>query len=196
MAAVLTCAVFATAVHPDTAMPVQVKTYTSANGEYSLTVDPRWNDETGHASPLLTLQRASGDLVWVRTPDEFEQFDYPMHACVSDDGRFIVFGGYSAHNFKNYNEGLRFYDATGKLIRMISRLDLPHGKYGVSTAEWYDEERSRIDGELFLFFTPGIPEPLRFDVETGELLEGTLVHGQGEDEKGWREFHQNPRDGV
>jgi len=178
-------------VRADSAIPVEKRTYSSEQGHFVLIVDPRLNKENQRAEPLLTLQDKTGQIIWERTADDFAEFRYPMHACLSDDGQFIVFGGYSAHNFKDYSEGLRFYNRDGNLIRWISRLDLPRGQFGISTAAWYDEDRSSIRNGVFRLFTPGRAEPLDFDLETGELLSGSLTPGQGNDEKAFQEMLEN-----
>ncbi len=141
-------------------------------------------------SPLLTLISGSEKIVWTRTREDFEDFHYPMHVCVSGDGKLMVFGGYSAHNLSGdgeYREGLRFYDQEGRLIRFISRRDLPVGQYSVSTAHWYDSEGTRIEGDRLIFVTPGVDEPMEFELSTGKVLKGTIVPGQGGDEN-WRDW--------
>ena len=147
-----------------------------------MTVDPR-RDETNKTNPLLTLTRKSGEVVWQRRPGDFEDFRFPMHACVGADGRHLVFGGYSVHNFGVYREGLRFYGSDGRLIRFVSRRDLPGGPRRVSTAHWYDSDRTHIDENRLLFFTPGVKEPMVFDIRTGDVLAGEIVEGQGDDRK-------------
>jgi hypothetical protein len=169
----------------DSGRPVKARTYSSSNDEFHLTVDPRWTDRL-EMQPLLTLRTRDGELLWKRVPSQFEEFHYPMHACVSDDGQYVVFGGYSVHNVGHYREGLRFYGPTGRLIRFYSRRDLPAGVYSVSTAHWYDAERSRLVGSRFLLYTPERDVPTVFAVETGEVMEGSVVAGQGDDEEHWR----------
>jgi hypothetical protein len=121
-----------------------------------------------------------------RDTSDFEDFRFPLHVCVSNDGLYLVFGGHSAHNMSfdtGYREGLRFYDADGVLVRFVTRRDLPRGYDGVSTSGWYDDSRSHITAHRFVFFTPGKDEPMEFDLESGELLTGELVPGQGDDSK-------------
>ncbi|MEM9599375.1 MAG: hypothetical protein AAGD06_34235, partial [Acidobacteriota bacterium] len=131
---------------------------------------------------VLTLRRDS-DVVWRRTPEDFEDFDYPLHALVADEGGYLVFGGVSVHNFGNYDEGLRLYDGDGHLVRFVSRKDLPPGHYSISTAHWYDAERSHIEGTTLVFYTPGRDAPIRFDLKRGTALpEGAVVPGQAGDD--------------
>ena len=174
-----------TAMSADIGAPVKARTYSSDNAEFHLTVDPRWTEDS-RMQPLLTFYRGESEVLWQRLPEAFENFDFPMHACISDDGEYLVFGGYSVHNVGHYSEGLRFYDTTGRLIRYYSRRDLPPGVYSVSTAHWYDDERSGIVGSRFLLYTPESKTPTVFALETGEVLEGSVVLGQGDDKKNWR----------
>ena len=173
-------------VWSDSGSPVSKTTYRSAGGGFELTVDPVWSADGSEMDPRLTLRSAGGSSLWTRSSSDFEDFQFPMHACVSDDGRHVVFGGYSVHNVSwddEYREGLRFYDNQGKLIRFISRRDLPIGRYSVSTAHWYDTERTRIvDGRL-LFFTPGRDDPMEFELSTGATVVGDVVKGQGDDRR-------------
>lgn len=170
----------------DSGRPVGKETYRSPSGALELEVDPRWDDRFTFNSPLLTL-RHRGEVVWRRTADEFESFDYPMHALVADDSRHLVFGGYSVHNFGHYDEGLRFYDAAGRLIRYVSRRDLPPGEYSVSTAHWFDAERTVVRGQTLVFYTPGRDEPIEFDLRTGSATPAeAIVPGQGDDRANWR----------
>jgi len=136
------------------------------------------------------MMSGADEIVWTRTPEHFEDFQFPMHACVSDDGRFVVFGGYSVHNLSQddkYREGLRFYDHEGHLIRLVSRRDLPLGSYSISTVHWYDSQRTRIEGRKLTFHTPGVDEPMEFELSTGKVLQGTIVPGQGSDDH-WRDW--------
>jgi len=177
------------AVWADSGRPVGKKVYWSSNRELQLTADPGWLSGASQMNPVITLSTASGTVVWSRGPEDFEAFTYPMHVSIADEGLFLVFGGYSMHNISSdtgYDEGLRFYEQSGALIRFVSRLDLPPGQYSVSTAHWYDSERTRIDGGTLLFFRPGTTEPMEFELSSGRLLQGTLTPGQGDDEH-WRE---------
>lgn len=163
--------------------PVEKRTYYSAGRVVSVEVDPRWDEQRREWDPRLTMRRR-WTTMWEREPRDFADFDYPLDVEVSDDGRWLVFGGYSAHNIINdpdYREGLRFYDSRGKLVRFVSRRDLPVPDYGISTAAWYDATRTRLRGTELEFFTPRLEEPLIFDVTTGELIRGRLVPGQGDD---------------
>ncbi len=177
----------------DSGVPPGLASYESEGGEFILTVDPRRSQRTRRSNPLLTLASRSGEVIWERTPTDFEEFRYPLDACVSRDGRYLVFGGVSVHNLGKYYEGLRFYDEDGRLLRFISRRDLPRGYRGVSTSLWYDDGRTRIEEYRFFFFTPGISEPMVFDVRNGKLLEGAIVEGQGDD-RDWfqKESIRNP----
>lgn len=176
----------AAAARADSGRPVGNRTYTSANGAYTLTVEPRWSEDLRLTSPLLTLRSRSGKTLWVRKPDDFEDFRFPLHVCVSNDGEHLVFGGYSVHNYGKYEEGLRFYDGAGRLLAFISRRDLPRGQRSISTAAWYDDGRTHIDGDRLVFFTPGVAEPMLFDVHSGDVLAGEVIEGQGDD-RGWFE---------
>jgi hypothetical protein len=170
----------------DSGAPIEKKVYRSASGDFELEVDPRWDASYSDLDPLLTLRRR-GTVVWRRSSDDFESFDFPMHMLVADDGRHLVFGGYSVHNVGNYDEGLRFYDAAGKLIRFVSRRDLPPGPYSVSTAHWFDAERTRIKGRTLHFYTPRREQPILFDLQTGKASPKTAIApGQGDDEVNWR----------
>lgn len=167
----------------DTGVPVEKATYYSAGGVVSIEVDPRWDTQFREWDPRLTLRRR-WTTIWERGPQDFEDFEYPNDVKVSDDGKWLVFGGYSAHNISfdpDYREGLRFYDSRGRLIRFVSRRDLPPGEYFTSTVAWYDATRTRLRGARLEFFTPGVEEPLVFDVTTGDPVQGRLVPGQGED---------------
>jgi hypothetical protein len=149
----------------------------------SVEVDPRWVTPFGEWDPRLTLRRR-WTTIWERGPQDFEDFDFPLDVEISDDGRWLVFGGHSVHNIisdTEYREGLRFYDSDGQLIRFVSRRDLPIGDYDISTASWYDATRTRIRGSRLEFYTPRRDEPLVFDVTTGELIQGRLIPGQGDD---------------
>jgi len=176
----------------DSAAPVQKRTFFSSAHIYSLEVDPRWSSTGESWNPLLTLRRhrawlglfTSTEVLWQRSPSAFVDFAYPLDVKLSDDGAFLVFGGASAHNIVSdttYREGLRFYDSSGKLIRFVSRRDLPVGSYGISTAQWYDSERSRVEANSFVFYSPSRREPLVFDLRTGGAITGHLVPGQGDD---------------
>ena len=180
----------ATVIHADSGRPIGKETYSSPNGEFQLVVDPQRSAEYASNSPLITLNSATEGIVWTRTAADFEDFQFPMHATVSDDGRFVVFGGYSVHNLswdKENQEGLRFYDHEGRLIRFIGRQDLPLGQYSISTVHWYDSERTQIEGEKLIFRTPGIEDPMEFELSTGKVLKGRVVAGQGGDHN-WREW--------
>ncbi|HEV2844855.1 MAG TPA: hypothetical protein VG477_08425 [Thermoanaerobaculia bacterium] len=171
----------------DSGGPVEKKTYSSANREYFLEVDPRWNWSYEVSKPLLTFRRKAR-VLWRRTESSFKDFRYPLDVKISDDGKWLVFGGVSVHNISfdlKYDEGLRFYRADGSLVRFVSRRDLPAGDYGISTSHWYDETRTRIVGSRLQFFTPTRSEPLIFELSTGALVRGRLTPGQGDDS------HQN-----
>lgn len=167
----------------ESAGPAEKKTYYSAGRVVSVEVDPRWDEKRNESDPRLTLRRR-WTTIWEREPRDFQDFWYPSDIQMSDDGRWLVFGGQSAHNIiydPDYREGLRFYDSRGKLLRFVSRRDLPVGDYGISTASWYDATRTCIRGTELKFFTPSLEVPLVFDVTTGELIRGRLVPGQGDD---------------
>jgi hypothetical protein len=165
----------------DTGIPPSKESFLSPTRSFELIVDPGAGSDPAKATPTLTL-RSRLRAVWSRRPADFEDFAYPVRALVSDDGSFLVFGGASAHNLGDYHEGLRFYRADGKLVRFLSRRDLPLGIKSVSTANWYDARRTRLEGHHLLFFTPCRPKPLVVDVTSGEILEGgPLVAGQGDD---------------
>lgn len=165
----------------DTGVPPSKESFLSPTRSFELIVDPGAGIDPAKPNLTITL-RSRRHAVWSRGPADFEDFRYPLHALVSDDGSFLVFGGASAHNLGDYQEGLRFYRADGKLIRFLSRRDLPLGIRTASTANWYDARRSRLDGHHLLFFTPCRQKPLVVDVTTGEVLEGgPLVAGQGDD---------------
>jgi hypothetical protein len=173
----------ASAVRADSAARVEKRTYESGNHRYVLEVDPRWDESRQLPRPLLVF-RHDGAVLWRRDESAFEDFRYPLDVQVSDDGKWLVFGGTSAHNISfdtEYREGLRLYSSEGKLIRFVSRRDLPVGDYGISTSDWYDRTRTHIEGERLFFFTPGVAEPLVFDLPTGTLVSGKLVPGQGDD---------------
>ncbi len=172
-------------VRADTGMPPGLASFVSEGGEFILTVDPSRTQRPRRSNPLLTLTSRAGEVIWERTSEDFQDFRYPLHACVSADGRFLVFGGVAAHNLGKYYYGLRFYDENGKLLRFITRRDLPWGYHSVTTSFWYDEGRTRIEGHRLLFFTPGIDEPMVFDIRNGKVLEGQLVEGQGDDRDHW-----------
>lgn len=174
----------------DTGIPVEKCTYFSPNHMYSLAVDPRWQSDPWR--PVLTLTRTTSwfglfarkQEIWRRSPSQFEDFHFPLDVKLSDDGAYLVFGGASAHNTifdTGYREGLRFYRSDGHLIRFISRRDLPVGSYGVSTSDWYDSERSYVEGHTLTFYSPTRPVPILFDLETGAVLKGRVVSGQGDD---------------
>src|SRR4029077_808218 len=102
----------------DTGSPVEKCTYFSPTHVYSLEVDPRWHSDSWR--PVLTLTRTTSwfgffarkQQLWRRSPSQFDDFDYPLDVKLSDDGRYLVFGGASAHNMifdPAYHEGLRFY---------------------------------------------------------------------------------------
>jgi len=167
----------------DSGRPVEKETFYSTEGSVSVEVDPRWIEVYRKRDPRLTLRRGQ-TTIWERGPEDFEDFRYPLDVKVSDDGRWLVFGGSSVHNISfdpDYREGLRFYDAQGKLVRFVSRRDLPVGDCGISSAVWYDSARTRLEGAELEFYTPRRDEPLVFDVTTGELIQGRLVPGQGDD---------------
>jgi hypothetical protein len=181
------------AAHGCSGRPVEKKTYYSENGEYSLEVDPSWDEISVVPRPLLTLRRA-GEELWSKEASAFQSFRLPLDVRLSNDGKWLVFGGVSVHNISfdtKYEEGLRFYRENGRLIRFVSRRDLPVGEYGVSTAFWYDEQRTRIVGTELHFFTPGRNEPLLFSLETGAVTRGRLTPGEGDDSH-WREQFRKP----
>lgn len=180
----------ATVIRADSGRPIEKETYSSQNGDFQLTVDPGGSADYRHENPLLTLRSSTQEVVWSRTATDFEDFQFPMRTLVSDDGRYIVFGGYTVHNLSwdnDYREGLRFYDHEGRLIRFISRLDLPLGQYSISTVHWYDSEETYIEENRLIFSTPGVTEPMEFDLSSGEVLKGRIVAGQGDDHH-WRQW--------
>jgi hypothetical protein len=133
--------------------------------------------------PLLTFRHGE-NVVWQHGPDYFEDFDFPLDALVSDDGKWLVFGGASAGNVSfdtQYKEGLRFYSTSGRLVRFVSRRDLPVGDFGITTSNWYDSYRTRLNGTRLEFFTPSRPNSLVFDITTGRIAKGSLIVGQGDD---------------
>ncbi len=159
-------------------------TFRSSNGDYTLHVDyGSWEDESEET--VLTYRK--GDVtLWTKRSSELEDYWSANHVHISDDGNWLVFGGVSAHNISfdlEHREGLRFYRRDGSLIRFVSRRDLPVVEYGISTAFWYDGERTGIVGSELRFYTPGLDEPLVFEVSTGELVRGRLIEGQGDDAK-------------
>ena len=180
-------------ISADSARPIGKRSYSSPNGSLRLEVDPRRLPDGSYHGSLLTLTSSTGDTLWTRTDADFEDFHFPTHACISDDGRFAVLGGYSAHNLswdRDYREGLRFYNPEGRLIRFVSRHDLPLGPYSISTAHWYDADKTRIAGDRLVFHTPGIEEPMEFELSTGKLSQGQIIPGQGDDHH-WRDWLMN-----
>ncbi|HNT36022.1 MAG TPA: HEAT repeat domain-containing protein, partial [bacterium] len=141
--------------YADSARPPEKEEYFSANGEFSLTVDP--GDWTSESVTRLILKSEKEGIILDVTESYFEKFRYPLHACVSNDAEYLVFGGVSCHNMGSGREGLRIYRRTGRLIRFIPMARLPYGFGSASTDHWYDQERCRINDSrgLFLLYTPG-----------------------------------------
>jgi hypothetical protein len=170
--------------YADQSVPVELEQFSSENGAYVVIVDPQWNESRDAVHPEIELKTGAGRLVWRKKATDFEDFRYPLHVSVSDDGQFLVFGGASVHNMiddENYREGVRIYRADGTLVRFVSRRDLRPGSYGVSTASWYDSERSGIRSGEFHLFTPDEDDPLVLRVSSGRLVRGDLIPGQGDD---------------
>jgi hypothetical protein len=164
--------------------PVEREEFSSESGAYVAVVDPHWNQLGDTVRPEIELRTDAGRLIWKKKAADFEDFKYPLHVSVSDDAQYLVFGGASVHNMihdEDYREGIRIYRANGTLVRFVSRRDLRPGSYGVSTASWYDSERSGISGGEFHLFTPGAEDPLVFRLSTGRVVRGDLIPGQGDD---------------
>lgn len=165
----------------DEAAPITARTYQSENGEFRLTVEPEppraiYQMITG---ARLRFESKTAGLLWERAAKDFKDFLFPLTVLISNDGRYIVFGGYAVHNdlFEfGSREGIRIYRADdGMLVRFVSRKKLPRGPRSVSTEHWYDYKRSRIDGETLLLFTPNISAPIVFELASGKVLKGNLV---------------------
>jgi len=163
----------------DTAREPDKKTYYSASGEYYLVVDPRVEREGIYSgwklNPLFTFGHKEKGVAWEKGPDYFEDYRFPLHECVSNDGQYLVFGGVSAHNLildKENKEGIRIYRADGRLVRFISRKVLPEGYRGASTSDWYDNDRSHMDNRagVFVLRTPERLRPCVFLLTTGKRI--------------------------
>lgn len=151
----------------DSARPPEKEEYFSANGEYCLTVDPGdWNEDS---DTRLILKSTSQGVILDVTQSYFEKFRYPLHACISNDGAYLVFGGVSCHNMSSGTEGLRIYRRSGSLVRFVPMARLPYGFQSASTQHWYDESRCRIDErrKVFLLYRPKRRSAISFRLEDG-----------------------------
>lgn len=170
-------------VSADSAAHIDTRTYKSENDEFTLTVSPQGN-RYRPAEAQFRFESKKQGLLWERTSGFFEDFHFPLHVSISNDGKYFVFGGFFVHNLifdAAYHEGIRIYTADGKLVRFVSRRDLPQGGQTVSTVRWYDYKRSRIEGNTFLLFTPGKEDPQLFDLATGNIVKGTSLSDQMQD---------------